>query len=72
MKEPVKLKVIIGFLILIVLLIPWYMPKSFGMIYVARLPLWVFLNILTNICLVGYLIYVISNHWDIERFLKTK
>lgn len=70
MKDPMKWSVWIGFIILIVLLVPWYMPKAWGEIIVFGLPLWGLLTILLNICLVCYIIYVINNHWDIERFIK--
>lgn len=70
MKDPMKINVWLGFLILIVLLVPWYFSQSFGKIIIFGLPLWALLIILFLICLVAYINYVISTKWDIEKFIK--
>lgn len=68
MKEPIKnYKVWIGFLIIFILLNPWYFPSGGEPVLIFGVPLWALVIILMSIVLSLYITYVIHFHWDIDE-----
>jgi len=71
-KDPMNWRVWIRFIILYILLIPWYFPKGIGRVLVMGIPLWAFAIISFLVCLVLCIIDVTRNHWDLEAFIESK
>jgi uncharacterized membrane protein len=69
-KDPMNWKVWSRFILLFVLLVPWYFPKSMGEKLVFGIPLWALLIIIFLICLVLSIIDVTRNRWDLEAFIS--
>jgi hypothetical protein len=69
-KDPMNWKVWSRFILLFVLLVPWYFPKSMGEKLVFGIPLWSLLIIIFLICLVLAIIDVTRNRWDLEAFIS--
>lgn len=69
MKDPAKLSVWLGFVILLVALVPWYFPKE-SVNCIWGIPSWAFFIIVFLVLLVAYINVVISKKWDIEPFLR--
>ncbi|SDK87043.1 hypothetical protein [Lacicoccus qingdaonensis] len=68
MKEPIKnYKVWIGFLIIFILLNPWYFPSGGEPVLIFGVPLWALVIILMSIVLSLYITYVIHFHWDTDE-----
>lgn len=67
MKEPIKnYKVWLGFLVIFILLNPWYFPSGGEPVLIYGVPLWALIIILMSIVLSLYITYVIHYHWDTE------
>lgn len=69
MKDPAKVKIWIGFVVLLCFLVPWYWPQeSTGTMF--GVPTWAFFIMVFLIALVIYINLIISKQWDIERYVK--
>lgn len=68
MKDPAKLSIWLGFLVLFLALVPWYFPKG-SVNCIFGIPSWGFFIIVFLVVLVAYINFVISRKWDIEPFL---
>ena len=67
MKEPIKnYKVWLGFLVIFILLNPWYFPSGGEPVLIYGVPLWALIIILMSIVLSLYITYVIHYHWNTE------
>lgn len=71
-KDPMNWRVWIRFIILYILLVPWYFPKGISRVLVMGIPLWAFMIIFFLVCLVLCIIDVTRNHWDLEAFIESK
>jgi hypothetical protein len=69
-KDPMSWKVWGRFILLYILLVPWYFPKGMGEKLVLGIPLWALLIIVFLICLVLSIIDVTRNHWNLEAFIS--
>lgn len=68
MKEPIKnYKVWLGFLIIFILLNPWYFPSRGEPVLIFGVPLWALVIILMSLVLSLYITYVIHYHWDTDE-----
>lgn len=67
MKEPIKnYKIWLGFLVIFILLTPWYFPSGGEPVLIFGVPLWALVIILMSVVLSLYITYVIRYHWDTE------
>ncbi|MCD2138053.1 MULTISPECIES: hypothetical protein [Salinicoccus] len=65
MKEPIKNKKIwLGFLVIFIMLNPWYFPSGGEPVLIYGVPLWAIVIIIMSIVLSLYITYVIHYHWD--------
>lgn len=66
-REPIRnYKIWLGFLIIFILLTPWYFPSGEDPVLIYGVPLWALVIIGVTIILSLYITYVIKYHWDIE------
>ena len=70
MKEPLKLNILITYLIFIIFLTPWYFSDNVYKYMLFSIPLWVVVSVILTICLTCYTIHVITKNWDIEKFIN--
>ena len=67
MKEPIKnYKIWIGFLVIFIMLTPWYFPSGGETTLIFGVPLWALVVIFMSVVLSLYITYVIKYHWDTE------
>ncbi len=65
MKEPIKnYKIWLGFLVIFIMLNPWYFPAGGEPILIYGVPLWAIVIIFMSVVLSLYITYVIRYHWD--------
>lgn len=65
MKEPIKnYKIWLGFLVIFIMLNPWYFPSGGEPVLIYGVPLWAVIIILMSVVLSLYITYVIHYHWD--------
>ncbi|MFC3419091.1 hypothetical protein ACFOLA_06325 [Salinicoccus hispanicus] len=66
-REPIRnYKIWLGFLIIFILLTPWYFPSAEEPVLIYGVPLWALVIIGVTVLLSLYITYVIRYHWDIE------
>ncbi|MCG1009640.1 hypothetical protein J4760_06360 [Salinicoccus sp. ID82-1] len=66
-REPIRnYKIWLGFLIIFILLNPWYFPSGEEPVLVFGVPLWALVILGVTVMLSLYITYVIRYHWDIE------
>ncbi|MCC4722920.1 hypothetical protein [Salinicoccus sp. RF5] len=65
-REPItNYRIWIGFLIIFILLNPWYFPSG-DPVLVYGVPLWALVIMGVTVVLSLYITYVIRYHWEIE------
>ncbi|GAB3056384.1 hypothetical protein ACFOU0_02495 [Salinicoccus sesuvii] len=66
-REPIRnYKIWLGFLIIFILLTPWYFPSGGAPMLIYGVPIWALIIVGATITLSLYITYVIRYHWDIE------
>ncbi len=66
LKEPVQKKwiwIVLGLILLAI--VPWYIPKSAVEPFVFGFPLWAFISLVFSIVLSGYLSWLCATQWNL-------
>lgn len=67
MKEPIKnYKVWLGFLVIFIMLTPWYFPSGGAAVLIFGVPLWALIILVMSVVLSLYITYVIRYHWETD------
>lgn len=67
MKEPMQLWIIITWIILVILAIPWFYPIGSYEPLVWGIPYWFLISLIALIILESFEYYVVNKQWDVER-----
>lgn len=66
-REPIRnYKIWIGFLVIFILLNPWYFPSGGEPVLIYGVPLWALVIMGVTMLLSLYITYVIKFHWESE------
>ncbi|WP_213950862.1 hypothetical protein [Tepidanaerobacter syntrophicus] len=67
MKEPMRLWIIITWIILVILAIPWFYPTGSYEPLIWGIPYWFLISLIALIILESFEYYVVTKQWDVER-----